>query len=536
MTNAGCERTFSMFIAYNNQRVDKPIGSCRQLFVDDDVIAAVKNVTRRQHTPRKHPANPLVERDTVWEHTPFFRTSAFNVIRDRVAGVFKCWYEDMYELFGGGFQFETPQGVGKVHRNRICYAQSADGITWEKPRLGRYLIDGHDTNTVIWEADTRIGSPTVLLDECDADASQRYKMLYLHQTAAARSGRHGAGLCLATSPDGIEWELNKETPLFPHWGGDVEVLTYDSVDRKYLLFGRAHANKGGSVHPGHAHAARPFPPVWPSRPQGIWGTRRNLYRLESDDLVHWSDPVLVFDPDQRDNLDDSHYGFVPWRAGELQLGILNVFHQVDNTMDMYLFFSRDGQAWHRLPQHRPLLPRGGAGSFDEHMIETPTQPIVVGDEIWLYYGGHSVHHDWWICGRSEGLGVPEADDPTLSQNGHHLALATLRLDGWVSLATTLREGWIETKPVSSAGAHLFINGRCRSGGYIDVAVTDHWDNPWPGFSRADCDRFTGDNVHHMVTWAGRSRISELPFAVKLRFHMRDADLYSFQIADTPILD
>ena len=152
-----------MFIAYDNQRVDKPIGSYRQLFVDDDIIAAVKNVTRRQHTPRKHPANPLVERDTAWEHTPFFRTSAFNVIRDPADGGFRCWYEDMYEMFGGGFQFETPQGVGKVHRNRICYAQSADGIAWEKPSLGRYLIDGHDTNTVIWEADTRIGSPTVLL-------------------------------------------------------------------------------------------------------------------------------------------------------------------------------------------------------------------------------------------------------------------------------------------------------------------------------------------------------------------------------------
>ena len=102
-----------MFIAYNNQRVDKPIGSCRQLFIDDDVIAAVKNVTRRQHTPRKHPANPLVERDTPWEHTPFFRTSAFNVIRDPADGVFKCWYEDMYEMFGGGFQFEDAAGGGE---------------------------------------------------------------------------------------------------------------------------------------------------------------------------------------------------------------------------------------------------------------------------------------------------------------------------------------------------------------------------------------------------------------------------------------
>ena len=311
----------------------------------------------------------------------------------------------------------------------------------------------------------------MLLDECDADASQRYKMLYLHQTAAARSGRHGAGLCLATSPDGIEWELNKETPLFPHWGGDVEVLTYDSVDRKYLLFGRAHANKGGSVHPGHAHAARPFPPVWPSRPKGIWGTRRNLYRLESDDLVHWSDPVLVFDPDQRDNLDDSHYGFVPWRAGELQLGILNVFHQVDNTMDMYLFFSRDGQAWHRLPQHRPLLPRGGAGSFDEHMIETPTQPIVVGDEIWLYYGGHSVHHDWWICGRSEGLGS------TRSGRSHAFAKRTSSGSGdapagWMGIAGNDVAGGLDRDQAGVVGRRPSVHQRPlpvgrlhRRGGY-----------------------------------------------------------------------
>jgi hypothetical protein len=165
------------------------------------------------------------------------------------------------------------------------------------------------------------------------------------------------------------------------------------------------------------------------------------------------------------------------------------------------------------------------------MIESPTQPIVVGDEVWIYYGGHNVHHDWWICGKRQGLEVPEAQDPSISQNGHHLGLATLRLDGWISLEAGIREGWMETKPVSSKGAHLYINGRCGNGGYIEVEVTDHWNNVWKRFSREECDTFTGDSVHHKMSWSGQDKIGVIPFAVKLHFYLRNAELYSFQFAD-----
>ena len=66
-------------------------------------------------------------------------------------------------------------------------------------------------------------------------------------------------------------------------------------------------------------------------------------------------------------------------------------------------------------------------------METPTAPIVVDDQIWIYYGGMNVHHDWWISGQQAGIDLPEVHDPALSENGHHLCLATLRLDGWVAL-------------------------------------------------------------------------------------------------------
>jgi hypothetical protein len=181
--------------------------------------------------------------------------------------------------------------------------------------------------------------------------------------------------------------------------------------------------------------------------------------------------------------------------------------------------------------HQPFIARGDEGSYDQYGVETSTQPLVVGDELWFYYGGKKVHHDWWLFGQQENLDVPEVRDRTLSRDGHYLCLATLRLDGYVSLDATVREGWIETKPVFSTGAYLFINGRCDPNGYVKVEVMDTWNNTWEEYSREKCEAFTGDSVHHKVRWSGRETVNEIPGSVKLRFHLRNAQLYGFQFAD-----
>jgi hypothetical protein len=340
-------------------------------------------------------------------------------------------------------------------------------------------------------------------------------------------GPHTAGLSIAFSPNGIDWTPYESNPLLSNWGSDVEILTFDPVDCKYILFGRADSKWGG-YHPDFDQW---FAPVWPGQPAGIWGTRRCVYRLESEDCFNWSEPELIFDPGPDDNLEDAHYGFVPWRVDEMHLGILNILHEVDNTVDMELLYSRNGRNWQRFANRQPLIRRGEAGSYDHLDVETPNQPLVMGDEVWIYYGGARVHHDWWLFGKEEGLDVPEAHDPSYAQNGHHLCLATLRLDGWVSLDATVREGYVETKPVFSTGAHLFINGCCARGGYIQVEVMDNWNNVWKGYGRQDCEIFRGDDVHHRVRWSASDGVNMIPGIVKLRFHMRNAELYSFQFAD-----
>ena len=65
---------------------------------------------------------------------------------------------------------------------------------------------------------------------------------------------------------------------------------------------------------------------------------------------------------------------------------------------VYLCHGRDGKNWNRLLDHRPFIPHGGPGSYDEFGVETTCPPIEVGDEVWFYYGGMKVHHDWWVIG------------------------------------------------------------------------------------------------------------------------------------------
>jgi len=208
-----------MYVAYSRDTVSKDVGTTRQLFVDDDVIAVVKNVTRRLHSPRKHPGNPLIVRDKPWEGATYFRTSSFNVIRDPAEDLFKCWYEDFYGYFG-----IKDKGVTMGERN--FYAQSKDGLNWEKPALGKQIIDGRDTNAIFpYVPDEAVCCASVILDERDPAPSRRYKMIYFFRVMGRRVGKEtpradAGGLCMSFSPNGIDWRPYEGNPLSKIWLGE----------------------------------------------------------------------------------------------------------------------------------------------------------------------------------------------------------------------------------------------------------------------------------------------------------------------------
>ena len=112
-----------------------------------------------------------------------------------------------------------------------------------------------------------------------------------------------------------------------------------------------------------------------------------------------------------------------------------------------------------------------------------------------------------------------------------IGLATLRLDGWVSIDAGAKEGTLTTKPFAFEGDRLLINATAPEG-RVSVEILDQLSQrPIPGFGKTDSEIFSGDAIRHQVGWKGKSDLSKLAGkTIQLRFYLQRAKLYSFAIA------
>jgi hypothetical protein len=106
---------------------------------------------------------------------------------------------------------------------------------------------------------------------------------------------------------------------------------------------------------------------------------------------------------------------------------------------------------------------------------------------------------------------------------------TARLDGFVSLRAGSHGGEFSTRPLTFTGKTLTINFSTSAAGSIRVEVQDLSGQPIPGFALDDCPETFGDRIDQVVAWKQGSDLSNLAGQpVRLRFVMKDADLYSIR--------
>ncbi len=504
----------------------------KQYFFDDLVIESVENVCRTWHRPAPTADSPVICKDRPWEHITYFSCNTWQVRYDPDEGLFKCWYADWDKPEIGSD--ETAMGESIF---RTLYAESEDGIEWHKPPLGVEEIDGYQTNVCLSDG----YGLAVVRDPHETDPQRRYKGMY---TRFVRGAKDVADVCLVMSADGRHWRLLEEPPQFGRHGSrldDVLILSYNALGRYFVLNTRHYDMYAVARNLNNPTVGHWTPPYYPSDWRRI--NKRRVWQAESADFIHWSEPCPALIPDEDEaKLDECFYGLAQYPMGDVTLGFLNIYNYVSNTMRVRLVYSRNGKTWHHLNRGQAFIEPGGEGVWDAYMVTVPSPPVPVGEELWVYHGGSCNHHDWWITGAREGLPVPEAHD--ISQVNYALGLAKMRLDGFVSLsANEVRPGIFVTRPVISPGQHLVINARCGTGGSIAAEVVDINDQVIPGFSREECDVFTGDKVSHIVSWKGGRQIPvlsaeraeypkpEIERFRKVRFYMSNADLYSFQLTD-----
>jgi len=105
----------------------------------------------------------------------------------------------------------------------------------------------------------------------------------------------------------------------------------------------------------------------------------------------------------------------------------------------------------------------------------------------------------------------------------------LRTDGFVSVNAGSHTGELITHPLIFSGKELHLNLSTSAVGLVQVEMQDDSGKPIPGFSLEDCPIVYGDGIDLAVQWKnGRDLTSLAGKPVKIRFLMKECDLFSFQ--------
>ena len=108
---------------------------------------------------------------------------------------------------------------------------------------------------------------------------------------------------------------------------------------------------------------------------------------------------------------------------------------------------------------------------------------------------------------------------------------TLRLDGFVAVSAPMSGGEIITRPIRFQGERLMLNFSSSAAGSLRVEIQDADGTPVEGYRLEDCSPTFGDELEREVYWKSGPDVGELAGRdVRLRFVLKDADLFAFRFA------
>ncbi len=450
--------------------------SDRELFIDHYLIDQMKNVRLVLHHPVDE--GPVLQYDNPWEG-PF---SAYCTVIKDVHG-FKAYYRGLPKAGADGSVDET-----------TCIATSEDGILWIKPELDMFEIDGVKKNNVILANTAPFShnfSPFL-----DANPSTKNDEKY-----KALAGTKKTGLYAFKSSDGMHWKKISEEPVFTEGIFDSQNVAFWSVsENKYLCYFRTWSGDGYSGF-------------------------RTVSRTTSSDFMHWSEPQKMdFGNTPMEHLYTNQTSayfrapqiyiataarFMPGRQvlSEEEAKELNVNPKYfKDCSDVVLITSRGGNKYDRTFMSSFIRPGIGAQNWVSRSNYPALNVVQTGDtEMSVYV--------------NQNYAQPTA----------HLRRYSLRLDGFGSVQADYKGGEMTTKPFTFKGDNLLLNFSTSAAGEIKVEVLDKVGNTIPGYAADDCVTIIGNEINKRVFWEDKSKLNSLEGKqIRLRFIMKDADLYSLK--------
>lgn len=417
----------------------------------------------------------------------------------------------LYRMYYKGWHIEAGQGhEGPLH---ICYAHSDDGKRWSRPDLGMYEFEQSRKNNITWlgEGADALGTHgfSPFRDDnpaCAPDA--RYKAV-----GAPRKRTRGR-LHAAASADGIHWRLLHPDP----------VITAGAFDSQNLAFWDSHRGE-------YRAYIRDFH-------NGV----RGIKTATSSDFIHWTDPQWLEYPgspeEQLYTNQVTPYPRAPhlfvgfptrysergWGPGTEALPELEHRRLRATTHPRYgmavtdgLFMtSRDGRTFHR---HGEAFIRPGLRT----------------EGNWVYGDNYQ---NWGVVQtRGDLPGSPDelsfyATEGYWRGRSNIIRRYTLRMDGFVSVNAPLAGGELLTRPLRFSGSRLHLNFSTSGAGGVRIEIQHPDGSVVEGFGLADSPEMYGDALEYTALWRDPDALRKLAGQpVRLRFVLKDADLYAIRFGD-----
>ncbi len=470
------------------QTVD--LGTRRELFVDQALLERFEGkASLKLHHPRRREV--ALTFDKSWEGN---------------ASGYETVFQDgeIYRMYYRGHRYIVDKPpLRQAQSEVVCYAESKDGIHWKRPELGLFDWKGSKKNNIIWRGGPETHNFAPFKDtNPDCKPDERYKAIGGTVTSK--------GLLTFKSKDGIHWEKWSKSPVVTKGAFDSHNTAFwDHQLRRYVMYTRYFS-------------------------KGQFRGLRSIAVSYSADFMKWSEPVALTYPGSPPQQMYTNQIGPYFRAPHILFGfptryvarkltehvktldpvplrtmMTKALRRVGSDLTDGLFMSsRDGRAFHR---------------WDEAFIRPGPQK----NEQWMY---GNIYQSYGLFQTKNEISMHVTENAWRDKD-HRIRRYSIRLDGFVSLHAPYVGGGVTTKPIRFDGNRLSVNYSTSSAGSVRVEIQDEKGKPIPGFALKDANEIYGDSVDQVISWKNGNDVGKLKGkSIRLRFVLRDADLFSYRFS------
>jgi hypothetical protein len=438
------------------------------LFLDNYLIESAENVKRHIRQPQRDFSmpNPLVTGADDRCLTPYI-TILHSPERNRYRLWYGAWRDDK-----------------STNRSHLAYMESSDGINWNRPMI------------LCQTPEIQFGSEVIDRGSDWINPKERFLYGYWYE----------GGLRIAVSEDGLTWMAMIDSVVLAH-NHDINNIWKDPLRKRYI------ATISTSTRSER----------WPGR-------RRMTMQSYSNDLLTWSPPayVLYADPQKGDEGDTQFYAMSGYLVrGPVVISMVKILRDdlIAEGVEPGSFgigyttlaWSYDGKHWMR-DQAAFFEPDPNPSAWD-HAHAWIDEQLIVGDSVYLYYGGYKQGHKMnRFCERQIGL-------------------VRMPMDRYIAWHPEVgRTGRIRTVAflVNHLPKKLTVNADAGAG-LLKVKVSDAVSGKEiPGLDFSNCRPICDNGLRVPVLWGDeestRKKLASLEGkTIRLEFQMDDTWLFAFDL-------